>query len=184
VDPVMVSTSGARLLQASAMKVFTDKLLPLATLITPNLEEARILTGKRITNLEAMRTAARDLQSRFGTAILLKGGHLKGSQEAADIFFDGDTELLLSAPFIKGVRTHGTGCTYSAAICAGLALGHNLTHAVELGKDFVTAAISHSYHIGRDFALGHLAAVKDLDCADGKSGSHPTGSDAGCSCCS
>jgi hydroxymethylpyrimidine/phosphomethylpyrimidine kinase len=73
-----------------------------------------------------------------------------------DIFFDGKTELLLSAPFVKGIHTHGTGCTYSAAICAALALGHKLPCAVEIGKEFVTSAISDSCRIGKHFALGHF----------------------------
>ncbi len=103
-----------------------------------------------------MREAARKIHSHFGCAVLVKGGHLKNAREAADIFFDGKTELLLSAPFVKGVRTHGTGCTYSAAICAALAIGHDLPQAVQIGKQFVTAAISKSYRIGEHFALGNF----------------------------
>jgi hydroxymethylpyrimidine/phosphomethylpyrimidine kinase len=153
IDPVMVSTSGARLLEPAAIKVLMAKLLPLATLVTPNLEETKILTGRRPASVEEMRRAAREIHHRFGCAALVKGGHLKGGREAVDIFFDGQTELLLSAPFVKGVRTHGTGCTYSAAICAALALGHDLPDAVKIGKDFVTTAISSSYRIGKHFAL-------------------------------
>ena len=154
VDPVMVSTSGARLLQPAAEKILQEKLLPLATLVTPNLDEAEILAGAKISSPEKMRSVARAIHSRHGCAVLLKGGHLKNSRVAIDVFFDGETELLLSAPFIKGVSTHGTGCTYSAAICAALALGHGLPHAVQIGKDFVTTAISESYRIGKHFALG------------------------------
>lgn len=156
VDPVMVSTSGARLLQPAAEKALKDKLLPLATLVTPNLDEAEILTGTEIANPENMRAAAREIHARFGCAVLLKGGHLKNSHEAVDIFFDGKTELLLSAPFVNGISTHGTGCTYSAAICAALALGHDLPVAVEIGKNFITAAIANSYRIGKHFALGQI----------------------------
>jgi hydroxymethylpyrimidine/phosphomethylpyrimidine kinase len=156
VDPVMVSTSGTRLLEPAAINVLKDKLLPLATLVTPNLDEAKILTGHRPVSVEEMRQAAREIHSRFGCAALVKGGHLKNAREAIDIFFDGKTELLLSAPFIKGVRTHGTGCTYSAAICAALALGHDLPQAIQIGKKFVTSAISRSYRIGKHFALGHF----------------------------
>jgi hydroxymethylpyrimidine/phosphomethylpyrimidine kinase len=94
---------------------------------------------------------------RFGCAALVKGGHLRGVRDAVDIFFDGRTELLLSAPFIKGVSTHGTGCTYSAAIVAALALNHDLPHAVEIGKRHVTTAITRSYRIGKHSALGHFA---------------------------
>jgi hydroxymethylpyrimidine kinase/phosphomethylpyrimidine kinase len=104
-----------------------------------------------------MRLAARKIQAGFGCAVLVKGGHLRGVRDAVDIFYDGRTELLLHAPFIKGVSTHGTGCTYSAAIAAALALGHDLPSAVEIGKHHVTAAISRSYRIGKHFALGHFA---------------------------
>ena len=156
VDPILISTSGAKLLEASAMKILTEKLLPLATLVTPNLSEAEILSGQRISSVEEMRLAAKKIHFKFGCAVLLKGGHLKNSREATDIFFDGKTELLLSAPFVKSVRTHGTGCTYSAAICAALALGHELPQAVQIGKKIVTAAISESYRIGKHFALGNF----------------------------
>jgi hydroxymethylpyrimidine/phosphomethylpyrimidine kinase len=153
VDPVLISTSGATLLEPAAIKILTNKLLPLATLVTPNLDETEILTGRKPASVEEMREAARNIHSRFGCAALVKGGHLRGGSEAVDIFFDGKTELLLSAPFVKGVRTHGTGCTYSAAICAALALGHDLPRAVEIGKSFVTAAIAGSSRIGKHFAL-------------------------------
>ena len=182
----MISTSGAKLLEPAAIKIFTEKLLPLATLVTPNLDEAEILTGQKISSIEAMRGAAREIFSRFGCAVLLKGGHLKNSREAVDIFFDGETELLLSAPFVKCVRTHGTGCTYSAAICAALALGHNLPHAVELGKHFVTSAIANSYRIGNHFALGQVSldTLKNPAGAGGKIVGHSSHSASGCSGCS
>jgi hydroxymethylpyrimidine/phosphomethylpyrimidine kinase len=157
VDPVMVSTSGAALLAPAAKKILVEKLLPLATLVTPNLDEAEILAGQKIRGPEDLRSAARVIFSRFGCTVLAKGGHLDNSREAMDIFFDGETELLLSAPFVKGISTHGTGCTYSAAICAGLALGYDLPQAVELGKNFITAAIAGSYKIGVHFALNPSA---------------------------
>ncbi len=156
VDPVMVSTSGAALLLPTAIKIVRDRLLPLAVLVTPNLDETEILTGHTISSIEDMRAAARDIHERFGCAALVKGGHLRGLHDAVDIFFDGRTELLLSAPFIKGVSTHGTGCTYSAAITAALALGHDLPHAVEVGKRHVTAAIMQSYRVGKHSVLGHF----------------------------
>jgi len=156
VDPVMISTSGAMLLKPAAIKILQEHLLPLATLVTPNLHEAGILTGRKITSVENMRAAAREIHARFGCAALVKGGHLRGVRDAVDIFFDGQTELLLTAPFIKGVLTHGTGCTYSAAITAALALGRDLPHAVELAKHYVTRAIARSYRIGQHFALNHF----------------------------
>ena len=156
VDPILISTSGAKLLEPAAIKILKEKLLPLATLVTPNLDEAEILTGLEISSVEEMRKAARKINSRFGCAALVKGGHLKDAREAVDIFFDGKTELLLTAPFVRGIRTHGTGCTYSAAICAALALGCDLPQAVKLGKKIVTSAITKSYRVGKHFALGHF----------------------------
>ena len=156
VDPVTVSTSGTRLLTPAGIRVLQERLLPLATLVTPNLPEAEILTGERIASVESMRAAARMIHTRFGCAALVKGGHLRGMPEAVDIFFDGRTELLLTAPFIKGVRTHGTGCTYSAAITAGLALGHDLPRAVGLAKNYITQAIAGGYRVGKHFTLNPL----------------------------
>ncbi len=154
VGPLMVSTSGARLLRPEAEAVLREELLPEATLITPNLDEAGVLIGEKVDSPEAMRDAARELYGHFGAPVLVKGGHLKGTREAMDIFFDGRTELLLTAPFVKGVRTHGTGCTYSAAICAGLAKGYELPRAVAAAKEFVTKAIAGSYRVGKELALG------------------------------
>jgi hydroxymethylpyrimidine/phosphomethylpyrimidine kinase len=154
VDPVMVSTSGTKLLQPGASKILINKLLPLATLVTPNLSEAEILSGQRISTLEEMEHSARKIQSYFGCAVLIKGGHLRDNRRATDILFDGKTSTVLRAPFVKGIRTHGTGCVYSAAICAALALGKSLPQAVQTGKHFVTRAISKSYRSGTHFALG------------------------------
>ncbi len=180
VDPVLISTSGAKLLQPAALKVLTEKLLPLAALVTPNLAEAEILAEQKISAPEDLRSAAQKIHSRFGCAVLVKGGHLKNSSMAIDVFYDGENELLLSAPFVKGVLTHGTGCTYSAAICAALALGHDLPHAVEIGKIFITAAISDSYRIGKFFALGQL---KNSAGAGGKIARRSSSSLTKCSCC-
>jgi hydroxymethylpyrimidine/phosphomethylpyrimidine kinase len=88
----------------------------------------------------------------------VKGGHLRGTREAVDVFFDGKSELLLAAPFVRGVSTHGTGCTYSAAITAHLARGSKLTDAVCLAKDFITGAIADSQRIGRHFVLNWFHA--------------------------
>ncbi len=156
VDPVMIATSGATLLEHSAVVLLKKELLPLAALVTPNLDEARILLGRRLQNLEDLRAAARELHERFGCAALVKGGHLRGGKEAADIFFDGCNELLLTAPFIPRVRTHGTGCTYAAAIAAQLAHGHRLPMAVELAKGHITQAIARHQKIGGHAVLNHF----------------------------
>jgi hydroxymethylpyrimidine/phosphomethylpyrimidine kinase len=162
IDPILISTSGAGLVEAKAIARLKEQLFPLAALVTPNLDEAEILSGQKILSVEEMREAARKIHSRFGCAALVKGGHLKNAKEAMDIFFDGRTELLLSAPFVKGVRTHGTGCTYSAAICAALALGNDLPRAVETGKQHVTKAISKSYQIGKHLALRNFWQVQKV----------------------
>jgi hydroxymethylpyrimidine/phosphomethylpyrimidine kinase len=142
VDPVIISTSGKPLLKTSAIKILKGELLPLATLVTPNLDEAAQLTGRKLRSVEDMREAARQIHAEFGCAALVKGGHLRGVTEAADIFFDGKTELLLTSPFVKNVRTHGTGCTYSAAITAFLALGQKLPIAIANAKQHVTETIA------------------------------------------
>jgi len=157
IDPVMVATSGRRLLAREAAAVLRDRLLPLATLITPNLDEAALLAESKISSLEAMRAAARKIQAHFGTAVLVKGGHLPDCAEATDVFFDGRREVLLTAPFVKGITTHGTGCTYSAAIAAGLALGNSLPVAVKNGKTFITRAITRSYRTAGHWVLDTLA---------------------------
>jgi hydroxymethylpyrimidine/phosphomethylpyrimidine kinase len=148
VDPVMVATSGAPLLQPSARRALRGELLPLATLVTPNLHEAEILLGETIASVQDLRAAARALQAQHGCAALVKGGHLLELSEAVDFYCDGQTELMLSAPFVRGVSTHGTGCTYSAAIAAYLARGCALTRAVALAKDFITQAIARSVEAG------------------------------------
>lgn len=153
VDPVMVATSGARLLKPSAIAIIKQELLPLAMLVTPNLDEAEILVGRKLAEVEDLRRAAQEIHSRYGCAVLVKGGHLRGLAEAVDVFFDGRNELLLSAPFVKVVSTHGTGCTYSAAITAGLARGLKLPEAVHLGKHFITDAIANSRRVGKHFVL-------------------------------
>lgn len=153
VDPVMISTSGAPLLQSPAIRLLKSGLLPFATLVTPNLDEAAILAGRKLKSVEDMRWAARQIYQRFGCAALVKGGHLQNSSDAVDIFFDGKNELLLRAPFIKGVRTHGTGCTYSAAVTAFLSRGRPLPKAVARAKEFISQTIARSQTVGKHSVL-------------------------------
>lgn len=156
VDPVMIATSGARLLPVAAVRRLTEAVFPLATLITPNLDEAVALLHRPLTELEDLRLAARALHDRHGCAVLVKGGHLTGLNEAADVFWDGREELLLRAPWIKRVGTHGSGCTYSAAIAAYLALGLALPAAVQMAKNHVTQAIAQSVRAGGHDVLQHF----------------------------
>jgi hydroxymethylpyrimidine kinase/phosphomethylpyrimidine kinase len=157
VDPVLVATSGRRLLQPSALEILQEELLPLATLVTPNLAEAEALTGLTIRNPEDMRQAARQISSRFGCAAVVKGGHLKGGGEfAVDIFFDGREELLLSAPMIRGGSVHGTGCVYAAAITALLARGLKLPEAVTCAKQHISNAIAQHINVRGISVLDYL----------------------------
>ena len=154
VDPVMIATSGASLLQGGALKILQTQLLPLAALVTPNRAEAEVLVGREIRSPEDLRAAARSIHSRFGCAALVKGGHLPATNDSIDILFDGQNEWMLSAPRVRGVRLHGTGCVYSAAITAALAKGKPLAVAVQIGKDFVTRHILASRSSPWDSLIG------------------------------
>jgi hydroxymethylpyrimidine kinase/phosphomethylpyrimidine kinase len=161
VDPVMVSSSGASLLKAAAVRVLRTRLLPLARLVTPNVPEAERLAGFPIREPEEMRRAARRIHDLYGCAVLVKGGHLATGRECVDIFWNGREELMLSAPRIRRVATHGTGCTYSAAITACLARGCSLVQAVERGKEFITQAIARSCRVGRHDVLNWTGQASD-----------------------
>lgn len=157
VDPVMVATSGAVLLKPSAIRALKERLLPLATLVTPNLDEAQLLLGRKLRTLEDLLDAAEELHATFGCAALVKGGHLKLDNEAVDVLFDGKRFTVLKARRVQGVSTHGTGCTYSAAIAAHLARGQKLDRAVALAKEFITRAIATSYFAGKHPSLNQQA---------------------------
>jgi hydroxymethylpyrimidine/phosphomethylpyrimidine kinase len=157
VDPVMVATSGAVLLRPSAIRALKERLLPLATLVTPNLDETQLLLGKKLRTLEDLLDAAEELHAKFGCAALVKGGHLQLGAEAVDVLFDGKRFTILKARRVQGVSTHGTGCTYSAAIAAHLAHGKKLPQAVAAAKRFITRAIATSYFAGKHPSLNQQA---------------------------
>ncbi|MDB6173901.1 MAG: thiD [Chthoniobacteraceae bacterium] len=140
VDPVMVASSGASLLVGDAIALYMERLFPLATIVTPNLDEVRVLVGRPVESLDEMRIAGAELAARFKTAFLLKGGHLREPIATDLLFADGEVTPY-SAPFVPDVSTHGTGCTYSAAIAAGLGRGLPLREAVGEAKEFVTRSI-------------------------------------------
>jgi hydroxymethylpyrimidine/phosphomethylpyrimidine kinase len=144
IDPVIIATSGDQLLESSAIELYESRLFPLATLITPNLDEAAKLLGQKIKDRQSMEKAARALARKYRTSILLKGGHLPGSR-AMDLLFAGGKITEFAAPFITGVATHGTGCTYSAAITAGLASGLPLEIAIGRAKKFVIRSITRHF---------------------------------------
>jgi hydroxymethylpyrimidine/phosphomethylpyrimidine kinase len=141
VDPVMIATSGDNLLEPEAIEAYKNKLFPLATLITPNLDEAALLLETTIIDRKQMENAAKALAKKYHASILLKGGHLRGGN-AIDLLFHQGELTEFSAPFVRGVETHGTGCTYSAAVTAGLASGFSLEQAIQRAKKFVTESIA------------------------------------------
>jgi hydroxymethylpyrimidine/phosphomethylpyrimidine kinase len=160
VDPVMIATSGDRLLEPAAVRSYEERLFPLATLVTPNLAEAAALTSKGVTTRAEMEKAGAELCARYRTRFLIKGGHLTGDQ-AVDLLCDGTEAREFSAPFLPGIATHGTGCTYSAAITAGLAKGQPLLEAIAPAKEFVSRALGEHFRwpssLGDIDALNHSA---------------------------
>lgn len=158
-DPVMVATSGDRLLESSAEVALRDHLVPLATVVTPNLEEASILTGLDVVDERSMREAARALVALGAKAALVKGGHLSGGA-VVDLLWDGSEEHVWRRPRIDTRHTHGTGCTLSAAITAGLARGHDLRAAVESSIDFLARAIATAPGLGHGRGpVNHFASI-------------------------
>ena len=146
-DPVMVATSGDQLLDDDAVDTVLRELLPLAALVTPNLDEASILTGFAVTDVDAMERAACALVDAGARAALVKGGHLAGDV-MTDVFHDGANTLFFERPRLDTRSTHGTGCTLSAAVAAGLALGRDLDAAVSDALDFVHRAIAQAPNLG------------------------------------
>ena len=141
VDPVMVASTGAGLMKSEAIPSLENELFPLATLLTPNLEEAGTLLNRRISREEELADAAEELWRRYRVPVLLKGGHLSGETALDYLLEEPGKSYLFRTERIAGAQTHGTGCTLSAAITAWLARGESLPAAVEHGKQFVTEAI-------------------------------------------
>jgi len=158
IDPVMIATSGDPLMQPGAIENFTARLFALATIVTPNLDEASVLLKRPIKSIDEMREAAVELYGKFRTPFLLKGGHLQGA-EALDLLVDREGVRGFSEVYQREVSTHGTGCTYSAAIAANLALNLSLRDAVGSAKKYISAAIRASFRWSRNgrtvFALRH-----------------------------
>ena len=147
VDPVMIATGGDNLLEPEAVEAYENKLFPLATLITPNLDEAALLLETTINDRKQMENATKALAKKYGVSILLKGGHLRANN-AIDLLFHHGELTEFTAPYVWGVETHGTGCTYSAAITAGLASGFSLEKAIKRAKRFVTESIKRHFRWG------------------------------------
>jgi hydroxymethylpyrimidine/phosphomethylpyrimidine kinase len=159
-DPVMVAKGGDRLLRDDAREALIETLLPLAAIATPNLPEAEVLCGFAIRGIEDMRRAARAIHALGPKAVVVKGGHLPDRGESVDVLFDGEDFAEYGAARIESKNTHGTGCTFSSAIAADLALGYSLREAVKAAKDYVGRIIAASVDlgIGRGFGpMNHMA---------------------------
>jgi hydroxymethylpyrimidine/phosphomethylpyrimidine kinase len=167
VDPVMIASTGAPLLEADAIAAYRELLLPLARVITPNLPEAEALLGERISDESALEPAARRLAEIFGCAVLLKGGHLDGPQ-CVDLLADQGEVHRFTAARIPVAGSHGTGCTLSAAITAALAHGESLVRAVDLSKNFLGETLLQSYHF--QSPGGHIVHALNQGTTFGKNG--------------
>jgi hydroxymethylpyrimidine/phosphomethylpyrimidine kinase len=157
-DPVLVSTGGEPLLDADGVQALRLELLPRARVVTPNIPEAEVLSGRRIVSAEDGRDAARRIHDQGAAAVIIKGGHsAEGERRRAvtDLLFDGHTFFEFRAPRVDVKRTHGTGCTYASAVAASLALGCALPDAAERAQRYVAGAIAHAQ------AIGHGAALLD-----------------------
>jgi hydroxymethylpyrimidine/phosphomethylpyrimidine kinase len=153
VDPVMVATSGDLLIKRNAVATLRTRLIPLATVVTPNIPEAEELSGMPLRNAQDIEEGARQIAAMGARAVVIKGGHLKGP--AVDLFFDGKKMRALSAPRIRTNNTHGTGCTFSAAIAAYLARGESVEYAVSSAKKYITAAIRAGFTVGKGHSPVH-----------------------------
>jgi hydroxymethylpyrimidine/phosphomethylpyrimidine kinase len=159
VDPVMVATSGHRLLDPAAVSAVQTRLIPLALIVTPNIVEAATLTGRSIVSPADMTAAGVELVGMGARAALVKGGHLDAG-DATDVLVTAEGTRTFTHPRLPGTNTHGTGCTLSAALTAGLALGQDLEHAVGHALDFVHAAIAHAPDLGRgNGPLNHFVPI-------------------------
>ncbi|MGC1308624.1 MAG: bifunctional hydroxymethylpyrimidine kinase/phosphomethylpyrimidine kinase [Phormidesmis sp.] len=157
VDPVMVSRTGATLIDEGAIAALRQQLLPLAAILTPNRYEAQMLANMEIENLTDMQTAARKIQALGPAAVVVKGGGLKGDLRSVDVWFDGTEMEVLRAEPVETTNTHGTGCTLSSAIAANLAQGKAPLAAVIAAKGYVTNALRHALSIGKGQGpVGHF----------------------------
>ena len=159
-DPVMVATSGAKLLEDAALEALRLRLIPLASVITPNLPEAELLLGHTVTDLAGMRAAASELLSLGAASVFLKGGHLQNDGEVVDLFADSTGMREIAHPRLR-IEAHGTGCTLASAVAANLCLGLTLTEACAAASDYVHAALLKGYRPGRSdiVVLDHFGAA-------------------------
>ena len=148
VDPVMLSSAGTPMLDEAGTDVLMRELLPLALVVTPNAHEASVLSGRRVATWDDARQAARIIVERGAGSVVITGGDFIGDDSSTDLYFDGQRFHEYSAVRVRTTSTHGTGCTFSAAIAAGIAKGLNVEGAIALAKSYVTLALQHAYPIG------------------------------------
>ena len=153
-DPVMISKSGYALLKEEAQQALIERLFPLAEVVTPNIFEAQRLVGHGIASVDDMQAAAREILALGARKVVVKGGHL-GEDQATDVLYDGRTFRRLTRPRYDTPNTHGTGCTFSSAIAAHMALGHPFFEAVAKAKTYITGAIRNALAIGRGHGPTH-----------------------------
>ena len=159
VDPVMVATSGAKLLRSDAVEALCRELLPLAAVLTPNIPEAEILSGMAITDAAGMEAAARLISEKYGCAVLCKGGHKVN--DADDLLWQNGCGKWFHGRRIDNPNTHGTGCTLSSAIASNLAKGYDLDAAVKRAKDYISGALAAMLDLGRGSGpMDHMFALK------------------------
>ena len=159
VDPVMVATSGSKLLRDDAIEVLTKELLPLAEVVTPNIPEAEILSGRRIASASDMEKAAEFISSSYGCAVLLKGGH--DLNDANDLLWKDGHGTWFKGRRIDNPNTHGTGCTLSSAIASNLAKGMELEPAVERAKEYISGALAAMLNLGKGSGpMNHMFGLK------------------------
>lgn len=150
IDPVFAATSGSRLIKPRAIRVLAERLFPLAALVTPNLPEAEFLCRAELKTLADMRQAGQELLRRFGVPFLMKGGHLEeGGEGAVDVLVERRGMRTFASPRVRGVNSHGSGCTYSAAVAAYLARGRELHLAVAAAKTYIAAALRRPHYLRR-----------------------------------
>jgi hydroxymethylpyrimidine/phosphomethylpyrimidine kinase len=149
VDPVMIAATGARLLKEEAVQTIRSELLPLATVVTPNIPEAEVLTGLKITGRAGMEQAARAIHSVGARYVVVKGGHMENEDTSDDLLFDGKEFEVFSAKRIKTKNNHGTGCTFASAVASGLAHGRTVRESVAAAKAYVTKAIASAFPVGQ-----------------------------------
>jgi len=156
VDPVMLASSGAKLLKDEAIDTLKKHLLPICSLVTPNINEASVLLNQEVDSVEMMQSAAREIFDTFGCPALIKGGHLPKARQAIDIFYDGKDLHEFKKRFIQNVNPHGSGCTFASAIAAHIARGKAMIKAIELAKHFVQEAFENAIPLGDSRYLNHF----------------------------